>query len=105
MVGLWPIDNNGKPVRKAILWNDNRTKNLIDKLRQKENKLYHKIFLESGSVMQFGCTIPLIKWFEINENKNFKKIFIRFKHKPIVLYGYGEKTKKIIFYKSFQELG
>ena len=31
-----------------------------------------------------------------NIYKNFKKIFIRFKHKPIVLYGYGEKTKKII---------
>ena len=73
MVGLWPIDNNGKPVRKAILWNDNRTKNLIDKLRQKESKLFHKIFLESGSVMQFGCTIPLIKWFEKNENNKFKK--------------------------------
>ena len=73
MVGLWPINNNGKPVRKAILWNDNRTKNLIDKLRQKDKKLFHKIFLESGSVMQFGCTIPLIKWFEKYENKNFKK--------------------------------
>ena len=31
-----------------------------------------------------------------NIYKNFKKNFIRFKHKPIVLYGYGEKTKKII---------
>ena len=31
-----------------------------------------------------------------NIYKNFKKIFIRFKHKPIVLYGYGEKTKNII---------
>ena len=39
MVGLWPINNNGKPLRKAILWNDNRTKKLIDKLRQKEKSL------------------------------------------------------------------
>ena len=31
-----------------------------------------------------------------NTYKNFKKIFTRFKHKPIVLYGYGEKTKNII---------
>ena len=38
--------------------------------------------------------------------KNFKKYFIRFKHKPIVLYGYGEKTKKIIFYnKDFDIAG
>jgi len=29
--------------------------------------------------------------------KNFKKIFIRFKHKPIVLYGHGETTKEIIY--------
>ena len=73
MVGLWPIDNNGKPVRKAILWNDNRTQILINKMQKKEKKIYEKIFLESGSIMQFGCTIPLIKWFEQNEKNNFSK--------------------------------
>ena len=29
--------------------------------------------------------------------QNFKKIFIRFKHKPIVFYGHGETTKEIIY--------
>ena len=73
MVGLWPIDLQGKPVRNAILWNDNRTQQFIEKLKKNEKKIFEKIFSESGSIMQFGCTIPLIKWYEKNENINFHK--------------------------------
>ena len=73
MVGLWPIDKNGKPVRNGILWNDQRTSQLMNKLKIKNKKIYEDIFSISGSVMQFGCTIPLIKWFYDNEKNNFKK--------------------------------
>ena len=73
MVGLWPITSNGKPVRKAILWNDLRTIKILNKMKSKDNKIYEKIFNESGSVLQYGCTIPLIKWFYENERKNFDK--------------------------------
>jgi len=73
MVGLWPINNKGKPVRKGILWNDLRTAELINKLKRKNKNIYEDIFAISGSVMQFGCTIPLIKWFYDNEKTNFKK--------------------------------
>lgn len=73
MVGLWPINKNGIPVRKAILWNDLRTLKILDKIFSKDKKIYEKIFNESGSVLQYGCTIPLIRWFKDNELKNFNK--------------------------------
>lgn len=73
MVGLWPITKNGKPVRNAILWNDLRTLKILDKMFIKDKKIYEKIFNESGSVLQYGCTIPLIKWYYENEFKNFNK--------------------------------
>ena len=73
MVGLWPIDEDGKPVRNAILWNDLRTSQLMNKLKLKNKNIYENIFKISGSVMQFGCTVPLIKWFYDNEKINFNK--------------------------------
>ena len=73
MVGLWPINKNGNPVRKAILWNDFRTLKILNKMKSKDKKIYEKIFNESGSVLQYGCTIPLIKWFYENEKNNFNK--------------------------------
>ena len=73
MVGLWPINKNGDPIRNAILWNDLRTINILNKMKSKDKKIYEKIFNESGSVLQYGCTIPLIKWFYENEKNNFNK--------------------------------
>ena len=49
MVGLWPINKNGQPVRNAILWNDLRTINILNKMKSKDKKIYEKIFNESGS--------------------------------------------------------
>ena len=98
MVGLWPINIDGKPVRKAILWNDYRTAEMMEKMKLKDNKIYEKIFNESGSVMQYGCTIPLVKWFQTYENRNFKntkwflscKDWIRFKLTDTIANDYTE---------------
>ena len=59
MVGLWPIDKKGKPVRNAILWNDLRTSQLMNKLKLKNKNIYEDIFKISGSVMQFGVLFLL----------------------------------------------
>ena len=40
MVGLWPIDKVGKPVRNGILWNDLRTSQLMNKLKTKNKNIY-----------------------------------------------------------------
>tara|TARA_Y100001935_G_C17269458_1_gene491085 strand:- start:32 stop:1519 length:1488 start_codon:yes stop_codon:yes gene_type:complete len=69
MVGLWPIDNNFNPVRNAILWNDTRSSVIF-----KNKKIFKKIYNITGSITQYGCTIPILKWMSIFEKNNVKKI-------------------------------
>lgn len=74
MVGAWPIDILNKPLRNAILWNDTRSEKIFNLLKKKNKKIFENIFNISGSVVQYGCTLPIIKWLEINENKTLNKI-------------------------------
>jgi sugar (pentulose or hexulose) kinase len=67
MVGAWLIDQHGQPVRNAILWCDGRTKPLFDQLKRQQPDILHQIFLSSGSMMEFGCTLPVIRWLADNE--------------------------------------
>ncbi len=69
MVGLWPIDKNFKPVRNAILWNDTRSSKIFN-----TKNIYKKIYKLTGSITQYGCTIPILKWLSLNEKNNIKKI-------------------------------
>ena len=68
MVGLWALNKNNKPVRNAILWNDTRSSVLFKK------EIFKKIYKITGSITQFGCTIPILKWISLYEKQNFKKI-------------------------------
>ena len=61
MVGAWLIDAAGQPVRDAILWNDGRTQN------DQTPEVLAQIFRSSGSVMQPGCTLPLVRWLSEHE--------------------------------------
>ena len=56
MVGAWLVDAQGEPVRDAILWNDGRAQDLIDRLANEHPGFMSTIFRTSGSVMQQGCT-------------------------------------------------
>ena len=67
MVGAWLVDGDGHPVRNAILWNDGRTQPLIDRLSQRHPGLMARIYRTSGSVMQQGCTLPLLRWLAEHE--------------------------------------
>lgn len=62
MVGAWLVDNDGNPLRNAILWNDGRTQPLIDRLSEEHPGFMARIYRTSGSVMQQGCTLPLVRW-------------------------------------------
>ena len=62
MVGAWLIDAQGEPVRAAILWNDGRAQELIDRLSLAHPGFMQTIFRTSGSVMQQGCTLPVLRW-------------------------------------------
>ena len=69
MVGFWGIDNRFKPVRNAILWNDTRSSILF-----KNKKIFNMIYKLTGSITQYGCTIPILKWISIKEKHNLIKI-------------------------------
>ena len=62
MVGAWLIDAKGRPVRTAILWNDGRAQSVIDRLSAEKPDFMRTIFRSSGSVMQQGCTLPVVRW-------------------------------------------
>jgi len=62
MIGAWLIDAHGQPIRDAILHIDNRTQPLIEQFSQANPDFASTIFSHSGSVMQPGCTMPLIRW-------------------------------------------
>ena len=67
MVGAWLIDEQGEPVRAAILWNDGRAQELIDRLTVAHSGFMQTIFRTSGSVMQQGCTLPVLRWLAEHE--------------------------------------
>ena len=67
MVGAWLIDAAGQPVRNAILWNDGRAQPLIDRLSVEHPGFMATLYRTSGSVMQQGCTLPLLRWLAEHE--------------------------------------
>ncbi len=62
MVGAWPIDAAGRPVRNGILWNDGRAQDLIDRLIDRHPGLLADVFAADGCVLQQGCTLPVVAW-------------------------------------------
>jgi sugar (pentulose or hexulose) kinase len=62
MVGAWLLDGDRQPVRPAILWSDGRAQPLIDRLSAEHLGFLSTIFDSSGSAMQQGCTLPVLRW-------------------------------------------
>ena len=60
MVGFWAIDKNFNPVMNAILWNDTRSSKIFN-----NKKIFDKIYNLTGSITQYGCTIPILKWISL----------------------------------------
>ncbi len=73
MVGAWAVDKFNKPVRNAILWNDTRSEEVFKNLKTNNKKIFEKIFNISGSIVQYGCTLPVIKWLQLNEKHTLNK--------------------------------
>ncbi|MEM6463641.1 MAG: FGGY-family carbohydrate kinase [Pseudomonadota bacterium] len=60
MVGAWVIGAHGEILRPGIIWEDSRAQALIDAMVAERPTLYSDIFAVSGSVMQQGCTLPVV---------------------------------------------
>src|SRR5437867_4315126 len=72
MHGLTSLDKNGKPLRPAILWNDQRSGPQCDAITEKvgANWLHQHI----GSRMLAGFTAPKIAWLRDNEPDIYRQI-------------------------------
>lgn len=67
MVGAWVLDANGEPLRPGIVWEDSRSQPIIDEMQCRDPAVMSRIFQSSGSVMQQGCTLPLLAWMKRHE--------------------------------------
>lgn len=82
--GCWLVDDKGKPVRTAILWNDARVSSIINDVSKEQVKKYKSI---TGSLPCPGAMSFIIKWLSINDKKSldnakyalFCKDWIRYK--------------------------
>ena len=71
MHGLVLLDENGKVLRPAILWNDQRTQAQCDKIHAVIGR--EKFIQISGNVALTGFTAPKILWVAENEPDVYKK--------------------------------
>jgi sugar (pentulose or hexulose) kinase len=67
MVGAWLLDPSGRALRPGISWEDSRAQALIDRYAADMPDFMSRIFMSSGSVMQQGCTLPVMAWLAENE--------------------------------------
>ena len=74
MHGLVLLDEAGKVLRPAILWNDQRTQSQCDEIHQRVGK--EKFVQITGNVALTGFTAPKILWVKENE----PEIYARAKH-------------------------
>lgn len=86
MVGAWIVDGQGEALRPGIIWEDCRSQPIIDEMVAREPDVMSRIFRSSGSVMQQGCTLPVLAWFD--------------RHDPAIL----ERAAHVLSYKDFLRL-
>lgn len=67
MVGAWVTDHVGNALRPGITWEDSRAQTLIEDYITRDPGFMNKVFMSSGSVMQQGCTLPVLAWLAAQE--------------------------------------
>lgn len=67
MVGAWFVDRTGTALRPGINWEDSRSQPFIDRKAMERPGFHSEVFNSSGSVLQQGCTLPILAWFAENE--------------------------------------
>ncbi|WP_127144501.1 FGGY-family carbohydrate kinase [Pelagibacterium montanilacus] len=72
MVGACVLDGAHTPLTPIILWNDARAQPLVDGMVRANPSLISDIFALSGSVMQMGCTLPVLAWLKSERPEVFE---------------------------------
>ena len=62
MVGVWPVNDDGRPVRPAVLVADTRGQEAIDRAKTSDPSAMDRIFRSDGCVVEPGCTLPALRW-------------------------------------------
>lgn len=73
MVGAWLVDSGGALVRPPILWDDGRALGWLRRAEAKTPDFLSRVFASSGSVMQLGCTLPLLAWLAEHEPQSLAR--------------------------------
>lgn len=72
MHGLVLLDAQGQVLRKAILWNDQRTQHQCDQIHERVGR--DRFIKISGNVALTGFTAPKILWVKDNEPEVYRRI-------------------------------
>ena len=72
MHGLVLLDEAGKVLRPAILWNDQRTQSQCDEIHRRVGK--ERFIQITGNVALTGFTAPKILWVQENEPEIYQKV-------------------------------
>ena len=71
--GVWLTDENGKPVRSALLWNDGRAADTIHEMEQKDPSLAALYHRTTGVRPLTGNQMVLLKWLNDHEPETLEK--------------------------------
>jgi erythritol kinase len=63
--GAWLLDADGRPVRRAVLWNDGRASDLLAEWQRES--LTSRIFSISGNALFPGYTLAVLAWLRRHE--------------------------------------
>jgi sugar (pentulose or hexulose) kinase len=73
MVGAWLVDATGVAVRPAVLWDDGRARDWLERTETTWPNFLSEVFDRSGSVMQLGCTLPVLAWLAEQEPQSLAR--------------------------------
>ena len=95
--GLWSIDKNGNATGMAILWNDGRAEDTVNKIKRAPDDLYSNIKKEIASYIKNGSTLSILTHLKERDTDYYNKIRWIFSCKDYIRY---RLTGKISWEKS-----
>ncbi len=69
--GVWMIDKDGKPVKRASLWSDGRSSGIVDRILKDDPDLAQLIFSTTGTQPLPPATMMQLMWY----NENTPEVF------------------------------
>lgn len=108
--GIWLIDAKGNPVSKAYLWNDGRSKNVVEDMLENDGKVYKNAYKFTGAQPFPGSTLSHLLWAKKNrpevlekaENLFFCKDWIRFKLTGKIAMDYTDTATSLMDIKNLK---